>query len=103
MGSTLFYINQAVSIVDMRQWLIFRIKAFIFGGSDALVSVEENFIMDAYLAIIAQKVFENRDFSSAQKFAVMMMLDDDDLQHLIVEEDLRVKSAVILGIRQYMQ
>jgi len=81
--------------------LLWRVETFIFGGTDAVVSEEENHIMHAYFGLLIERVWDVKSLSTCQKLAVMLQLDDDDLQQLVVEES-TAKAPVCASIRQSM-
>eukprot|EP00929_Paragymnodinium_shiwhaense_P120822 TRINITY_DN9288_c0_g1_i1.p1 TRINITY_DN9288_c0_g1~~TRINITY_DN9288_c0_g1_i1.p1 ORF type:complete len:569 (-),score=120.61 TRINITY_DN9288_c0_g1_i1:65-1771(-) len=98
----LAFLNQVISIVQLNQLMRWRVAVFIFGGTDAVVSSEERYIMDMYLAVLASKVWQSNEFKFWEKVAVMLMFDDDDVQQLVIEEKETCKAAVILAVKQYM-
>lgn len=98
----LAFLNQTTGIVALSRLLSWRIEVFLFGGSDASVSSEENFIMQVYLGCLVEAVWHNPDMSLFQKFCVMFQLDDDDLQQLVIEDAAYQKATLLLQIRRYM-
>jgi len=96
------FLNQVLGIISVNQLLLWRLETFIFGGSDASVSPEERYLLQVYLANLAQRVWASDFISTSQKFAIMIQLDDDDLQQLIVEEDAQSKSSCIISVKQFM-
>lgn len=96
------FLNQMVGIVSLRRLLIARVRAFAFGGCDGIVSNEERYLLDVYLAILQARVWSSTGLTHFQKLAVMVQLDDRDLQELMVEEDPLVKSDVVLSVKQHM-
>jgi len=101
--SVLILLNQVTSIISVNQLLMWRVEKFVFGGPDAEVSVEEKYIIDVYLANLAQKIWESHHLTRMNKLAIYLQLDDDDIQQLIVEEDAIVKSGVILTVNHYLR
>merc|ERR1712151_477234 len=96
------FLNQMVGIVSLRRLLLSRVRAFAFGGCDGIVSVEEQYLLNVYLAILQHKIWTSTALSNFQKVTVMVQFDDRDLQELLVEEDPLVKSDIVLSVKQYM-
>mmetsp|Transcript_82852 Transcript_82852/g.208704 ORF Transcript_82852/g.208704 Transcript_82852/m.208704 type:complete len:579 (-) Transcript_82852:257-1993(-) len=96
------FLNQMVGIVSLRRLLIARVRAFAFGGSDGMVSNEERYLLNVYLAILQAKIWSSTGLTNLQKLTVMVQLDDRDLQELLLEEDPLVKSDVVLSVKQHM-
>jgi len=80
-----------------------RVLTFLFGGTDAHISAEEGFVMSAYLANLARKIWKSPLLSRSDRWTVMLLAGGDLLQGLVVEEDVQAKSAVILGVKQFMR
>eukprot|EP00929_Paragymnodinium_shiwhaense_P102978 TRINITY_DN66245_c0_g1_i1.p1 TRINITY_DN66245_c0_g1~~TRINITY_DN66245_c0_g1_i1.p1 ORF type:complete len:543 (+),score=134.95 TRINITY_DN66245_c0_g1_i1:1155-2783(+) len=97
------FLNQVMGIVSAKELLMERLEAFVFGGSDARLSAEERFIAKAYLANLTHKIWTCTFLTTWQKWTVMLLLGDDEFQGLIVEEDTKAKSAIILGVKQFMR
>merc|ERR1712023_369176 len=57
LSTSIVFLNQAMSIISARELLMERVTTFVFGGRDALVSSEEHFIISAYLAALAGKIW----------------------------------------------
>jgi len=95
--------NQVVGSLNVAQLLLSRVEAFAFGGSDAFISVEEQFVMNMYLAALFEKVWKSNRLNMHQKIAIMLHFDDDDVQQLMIEEDQHIKSSIVLSVRQYMK
>lgn len=96
------FLNQMVGIVSLRRLLIARVRAFAFGGCDGMVSNEERYLLSVYLAILQARIWSSTGLTYFQKLAVMVQLDDRDLQELMLEEDPLVKSDVVLSVKQHM-
>eukprot|EP00931_Biecheleriopsis_adriatica_P076898 TRINITY_DN5055_c0_g2_i1.p1 TRINITY_DN5055_c0_g2~~TRINITY_DN5055_c0_g2_i1.p1 ORF type:complete len:488 (+),score=76.27 TRINITY_DN5055_c0_g2_i1:102-1565(+) len=97
------FLNQVLSIVNLRRLLIVRVQTFIFGGSDAMVSEEEMFIMDYYFGRLAEVVLKSKSLSCVEKCCIMIQLDDEDLQELTVEENWHVKASITRSVKKYME
>jgi len=97
------FLNQVYGIVNVRHLLINRVQVFAFGGSDAYISTEENYLLEIYLAILQQKIWSCSSINGFQKLALMVMFDDIDLQELIVEEDPTLKAAIVLSVKKHMK
>eukprot|EP00931_Biecheleriopsis_adriatica_P076897 TRINITY_DN5055_c0_g1_i1.p1 TRINITY_DN5055_c0_g1~~TRINITY_DN5055_c0_g1_i1.p1 ORF type:complete len:475 (+),score=66.72 TRINITY_DN5055_c0_g1_i1:61-1485(+) len=97
------FLNQVLSIVNLRRLLMIRVQTFIFGGTDVHVSAEETFIMDHYFSRLAQVVLESKILSCLQKWCIMIQLDDEDLQELIVEENWHMKASITRSVKKYME
>jgi len=98
----LVFLNQMVGIVSLRHLLISRIRDFAFGGCDGIVSVEEQYLLNVYLAVLQEKLWTSTALTTSQKVAVMVQFDDRDLQELLIEEDPLVKSGIVLSVKQHM-
>lgn len=98
----LMLVNQVMSIISIGRLLRWRVETFIFGGNDAHMSGEEKYVMHAYLALLADKIWSSGELTYWQKLAVMLQFDDDDLQQLVVEQDDYSKASVILSIKKHM-
>lgn len=96
------FLNQVMGIISVNQLLLWRVEAFVFGGSDAHVSPEEYYLIQVYLANLAETVWNSKFIPTYQKIAIMLKMDDDDLQQLIIEEDAYSKSAVTLSVKKFM-
>merc|ERR1712224_367443 len=99
------FCNQLVGIFPIEELLMDRIFAFVFGGTDAIVQVEERFLIDLYKANLMKHIWQsdNSQLSLSNKCALLFKLDDDDLQQLILEEDYGQKSVVIGSVYQHMK
>jgi len=97
------FTNQVMGVMAVNQLLIWRVQEFMFGGSDSKFSQEEKTIMEAYLAQLAERVCTSDWLNKTQKLAVMLGLDDQDLQQLVIEEDVDDKANVLLGVKAYMK
>eukprot|EP00927_Polykrikos_kofoidii_P038786 TRINITY_DN33208_c0_g1_i4.p1 TRINITY_DN33208_c0_g1~~TRINITY_DN33208_c0_g1_i4.p1 ORF type:complete len:546 (-),score=90.70 TRINITY_DN33208_c0_g1_i4:96-1649(-) len=95
------FLNEILGIIPVAQLLNDRVETIIFGGSDALVSTEERFVIKMYLGLLAETVFKCR-LPVWQKAAIMLQLDDDDLQQLVIEEDIWAKSLTILHVKHML-
>merc|ERR1719410_2393553 len=91
-----------MGVVSVNQLLLQRVETFVFGGADAHVTTEERFLLEVYLANLAETVWVSHFIPTYQKIAIMLKLDDDDLQQLIIEEDAHSKSAVTLSVKKFM-
>lgn len=96
------FVNQVISIISVGGLLRWRVETFLFGGNDAHVSDEESYVMQLYLADLTKKVWDSDQLSFWEKIAVMVQLDDDDLQQLTVEQDDHVKATVTLSVKKHM-
>eukprot|EP00929_Paragymnodinium_shiwhaense_P080061 TRINITY_DN41733_c0_g1_i1.p1 TRINITY_DN41733_c0_g1~~TRINITY_DN41733_c0_g1_i1.p1 ORF type:complete len:622 (+),score=123.16 TRINITY_DN41733_c0_g1_i1:95-1960(+) len=96
------FLHQIVSIVKLDGLMRWRVTVLIFGGTDAVISPEERYVMDTYLAVLMGKIWQSREISCFEKIAVMLMFDDDDVQQLVIEEEESSKAAVILAVKKYM-
>jgi hypothetical protein len=94
------FCNGCLSIVSVNELLIFRVQKFIFGGTDAVISSEESYVIKVYLASLAEKILESDELSLVQKAILMVQLDDDDFQRLVIEEDSESKSRIILSVKK---
>jgi len=94
------FLNQTIGMMHVGLLLRLRVETFIFGGTDALVSTEERYVMRVYLALLVERIWD-LDLNVFQKIAIMLSLDDDDLQQLVVEES-ESKNIVTASIRQFM-
>jgi len=103
LASLLAFINQSMGIMSISKLLMWRIQVFLFGGSDVYVSSEEKFIMRVYLGSLASAVWKSEILTWFEKMCVMFEFDDDDLQHLVIEDDTRAKARLISQVRTYMQ
>lgn len=95
-------LNQVISILPVNKLLKERVERFAFGSHGAVVPSEERCILQVYSALLAEQVWESRLFNFWQKLAIMIRLDDDDLQQFIVEEDQNHKMAVMLCVKKYL-
>merc|ERR1719414_2650662 len=100
-GKLFLFLNSVLSILSVNELLWWRVETFVFGGADASVSTEERYILNTYLAALCMKIWESNQFGYAEKFAVLLQLDDDDLQQLIVEENHGDKRNVITTVKKY--
>merc|ERR1711879_213084 len=89
------FLSEVLGVVAVDQLLIERLETFCFGGSDAFVAPEEAFLIELYHGCLCREIWGNCELTFAQKVTIMMQFDDDDLQQLIVEEDVRFKQNVI--------
>merc|ERR1712187_1054880 len=101
MGTFLVFLNQVLGFLQVRSLLISRVETFAFGGSDAVMSTDERYLMAVYYARFAETVLKTSALSAFQKMAVFLQFDDDDLQQLIIEEDIHDKSQIMLAVRQF--
>merc|ERR1719461_2393204 len=85
-------------INSLLQW---RVETFIFGGTDATISGEENYMLQVYLGLLMERIWALECVSTCEKLAIMLQLDDDDLQQLVIEES-EVKAQVSASIRRFM-
>lgn len=95
--------NQLISVMAINELLLWRVQTFIFGGCDARVSNEEQYIIATYLGHLLRKIWESKMLTFFEKVAVTLKIDDDDLQQLIIEEDQASKSEVLASVKQHMQ
>lgn len=98
----LAFLNQAMGIMSISRLLQWRIECFLFGGCDAVVSSEEQFIMQVYLGSLAEAVWDSEELRLSEKMAVMFQLDDDDLQQLVIEDAVQAKGNLLLQVKNYM-
>jgi len=94
------FLNQTIGMMHVGLLLRSRVETFIFGGTDAMVSCEEHYVMRVYLGLLVERIWDLQA-NVFQKLAIMMALDDDDLQQLVVEES-ESKAAVAAKIRNFM-
>jgi len=97
------FANQVIGVMAVNQLLIWRVQEVLFGGADSKFSGEETFIMNAYFALLAEKVCTSEGLSASEKFAVLLGLDDQDLQQMVIEEDVDEKARILLGVKAYMK
>merc|ERR1740123_780896 len=95
------FLNLTMGMMQINSLFLWRVQTFIFGGSDAVVSGEENYIMQVYLGLLIERVWELESISTFEKLTIMLKLDDDDLQQLVVDES-EVKARVSASIRGFM-
>lgn len=100
---TFVFLNQLMGVISTKELLMERVLTFLFGGTDAHISAEEGFVMSAYLANLARKIWKSTYLSRSDRWTVMLLAGGDLLQGLVVEEDVQAKSAVILGVKQFMR
>merc|ERR1712196_109293 len=72
-----------MAVYVLLRWRLFR---FVFGGGDAHVSLEELLVMRLYEALLAKAIWTSRTLPFHMRILLLLTLDDDDLQHLIIEE-----------------
>mmetsp|Transcript_57597 Transcript_57597/g.150051 ORF Transcript_57597/g.150051 Transcript_57597/m.150051 type:complete len:80 (+) Transcript_57597:3-242(+) len=58
--------------------------------------------MSMYLAVLMDKVWNCKDLPLSQKLAIMLQLDDDDLQQLVIEEKDKQKGAIAASVRKWI-
>jgi hypothetical protein len=95
------FLNQTIGMMHISLLLRMRVETFIFGGADAVVSTEEHYVMRVYLGLLIERIWDLNTLKCFQKVAIMLTLDDDDLQQLVVEES-ESKATVTASIRQFM-
>lgn len=98
------FCNQIIGVFSIEEMLLQRVHTFVFGGTDARVQMEEQFLIDIYMGHLMQRIWmsDHQHLSLGDKIALLCKLDDDDLQQLIVEEDFGQKSAVLLSVRRHL-
>uniref|UniRef100_A0A7S2N9Z7 Uncharacterized protein n=1 Tax=Zooxanthella nutricula TaxID=1333877 RepID=A0A7S2N9Z7_9DINO len=96
------FLNQVVGMLAVNTLLRWRVEVFIFGGDDAVVSAEERYIMEVYLARLMEAIWLNKDMTLLEKVSFMLQFDDDDLQRLVVEENDVSKTHVCASVRRFM-
>lgn len=102
--TTMFLLLNGIDgIVNVNTLLWWRVELFIFGGSDAQLSTEERYVLDAYLALLFEKLWETDQLRGLGRLAVLVQLDDDDLQQLVVEEDEVAKARTCWHVQNYIK
>lgn len=100
----LAFCNQLIGIFAIEELLMSRVHAFVFGGTDACVQMEERYLIDLYMGQLMQRIWESTPdhLSLSNKCALLFKLDDDDMQQLIVEEDYGQKSLITTSVHRHL-
>lgn len=97
---TAAFMNQCMSIFNIKQLLFWRVRVFLFGGLDCEVSSLDQLVMRMYMGMLSHAVWNIPEFSALDKLCVMVEFDDNVLQRLVMEEDLQEKGKSILKLKR---
>jgi len=74
----LLFLNQTLGMMHINSLLQWRVETFIFGGTDAAISGEENYMLQVYLGLLMERIWALECLSTCEKLAIMLQLDDDE-------------------------
>merc|ERR1712159_54832 len=71
-----YFFNQVIGFIAVNQLLIDRIETFVFGGPDAVVSMEQRYLMEHYKARFVEAITHSEELTFGQKVAFFLAFDD---------------------------